>query len=64
MNEGHVKHAIRYAKIMTAADIGFKLGVCPICGITSMVSRKADGGYCYNCNKWIDIDEVIEHDRS
>ena len=63
MTESHVSRAVRLARIACASDEYFRLCVCPVCGISSMIARKT-GGYCYNCNKYIDIDEVMDHDRS
>lgn len=61
MTETKTERAIRLAKIACVSDEYFKLRVCPICGISSMIARKT-GGYCYNCNKYMDIDEVERDD--
>ena len=62
MTETKVQRAVRLAHDSGYID-GFKVGVCPLCGVSALISKSA-GGYCYNCHKQIDKDEVIEHDRS
>ena len=58
MIETAAERAVRLAALNS--DEYFRLRVCPVCGISSMIARKT-GGYCYNCNKYIDIDEVMDH---
>lgn len=62
MTETKLQRALRLAR-ENGYYGGFDVGVCPLCGVSSMIS-KSTGGYCYNCHKQIDIDEVGKDDRS
>lgn len=62
MSETRTQRAIRLAHDSGYVD-GLRIGVCPLCGVSALIS-KTTGAYCYNCHKQIDIDEVMDHDRS